>query len=64
MAALHALALVAGVRRDRELPHLSEYAEGSFREAVFSASGSPAAALLGFLRQPFPEMHAAALRCK
>lgn len=63
MAALHALARVAGVRNDREPPHMSEHAEGCFREAVFSASGSPAAALLGFLRQPFPEMHTAAFRC-
>ena len=63
MAALHALARVAGVQNDREPPHMSEHAEGCFREAVFSASGSPAAALLGFLRQPFPEMHTAAFRC-
>ena len=63
MAALLALARVAGVWNDRELPHMSEHAEGCFREAVFSASGPPAAALLGFLRQPFPEMHNAAFRC-
>lgn len=63
MAALFALARVAGDHSNQGSDRLTERAEGCFREAIFSASGSPATTLLGFLRQPFPEMQISAFRC-
>lgn len=62
IAALHALASVAAVPADGGLSHLSANAEECFREAAFSATTSPATALLGFARQPFPEMRIASFR--
>ena len=62
IAALHALARVAAVPADGGLSHLSANAEEGFREAAFSATTAPATALLGFARQPFPEMQIASFR--
>ena len=62
IAALHALASVAAVPADGGSSHLSANAEECFREAAFSATTSPATALLGFARQPFPEMRIASFR--
>ncbi len=62
IAALHALARITGGPADDGLLHLPANAEESFREAAFSATASPAVALLGFVRQPFPEMQIASFR--
>ena len=60
-AALHALARVAGAERgDAVLP---ARAEDALRAAVYAGAASPAHALLGFLRQPFPDLHVAAYKC-
>ncbi len=61
VAALHALARVAGAER-AEGPPLPARAEDALRCAVYDAAPSPADALLGFLRQPFPDLRVAAYK--
>ena len=62
IAALHALARVSLPRSNQGVQVLPAHAEACFRGAVFSASAAPAGSLLGFLRQPFPDMQTASFR--
>ena len=62
IAALHALARVSSPHGSQGAQGLPAHAEACFRDAVFSASAAPAGSLLGFLRQPFPDMQRAAFR--
>ena len=62
MAALHALASVSLPRGSQGASHLPAHPEACLRDAVFSASAAPAGSLLGFLRQPFPDMQIASFR--
>lgn len=74
LAALHAIANVAGVERaletkDREAALLRPELEDRLRVALYSSAAStsgapsPAEVMYGYLQQPFPAQHIACYRC-